>query len=565
MDSYYTLVDNQAKEREQLHKRMDDDLGLLYLNKYVLRDKNNLAVPDIINTTLNKPRVFFDNVVSGLQATSQQVVVESDNRNLDTHYIEGFQDAAFNAIGQRLHAQGKPALSFHTDAQLCGRGRAARLVAFHMKDGVLIPDVPEWDARNVYFEYGDDGLRWGANFVPRKAADIEADYPEQIKKYHISLDGKENLVLDVWAKDVHEIWINKSKAVEEPNPYGFCNVVLGIVPLGYGDIFLQKDRAMYEGESIFAAVRDIIPELNRLISMLSTLNHKQVMAALQYKNPEGTPQDEPPEYPRSRDVVSTGKGDISPIDYGDARNAATMVFNMLEKAMEEGSLTSIDLGNLQFPLADIALARIGRGKDRVYLPRLNTRALINQQTAEMFTKQCLSFGIPIELGVPGHKKTFELSKLEGEYSTTYKYFLKDAESDRIRLTMADAASKYFDPETVLKETLEVADWQDVMRKRYYYRAAQLDPNVAMYETINAALELADKGDKIASRKAQIMAETLKLNLVNIKAGKMTQPIQPLAPSEGGGPPMPLIPPARQGSPGASQESLIEKSAPAGGE
>src|SRR3990167_6813098 len=321
MDSYYTLVDNQAKEREQLHKRMDDDLGLLYLNKYVLRDKNNLAVPDIINTTLNKPRVFFDNVVSGLQATSQQVVVESDNRNLDTHYIEGFQDAAFNAIGQRLHAQGKPALSFH------------------MKDGVLIPDIRQWDARNVYFEYGDDGLRWGANFVPRKGSDIEADYPEQVKKYHIDLDGKENLVLDVWAKDVHEIWINKSKAVEEPNPYGFCNVVLGIVPLGYGDIFLQTDRAMYEGESIFAPVRGIIPELNRLVTMLATLNHKQLMAALVYKS-DGTPQDEPPEYPLSRDIVSVGKGDLRAIDYGDARNAATMLYNMLEKAMEEGSLTS---------------------------------------------------------------------------------------------------------------------------------------------------------------------------------------------------------------------------------
>src|SRR3990167_11184522 len=212
MDSYYTLVDNQAKEREQLHKRMDDDLGLLYLNKYVLRDKNGLDVPDIINTTLNKPRVFFDNVVSGLQATSQQVVVEADNRNLDTHYIEGFQDAAFNAIGQRLQAQGKPALSFHTDAQLCGRGRAARLVAFHMKDGGFIPHPREGGTRAFYFEYGDDGLRWGANWATRKASDIDADYPEQVAKYHIDLAGKENLVLDVWGTDVHEIWINKSQA-----------------------------------------------------------------------------------------------------------------------------------------------------------------------------------------------------------------------------------------------------------------------------------------------------------------------------------------------------------------
>ena len=79
---------------------MEGDLDLLYLKKYVLTWKTvdgEAPVPDIINTTLNKPRVYFDNVVSGLQATSQQVVVESNDRTLDAHYIEDFQNAAMDA------------------------------------------------------------------------------------------------------------------------------------------------------------------------------------------------------------------------------------------------------------------------------------------------------------------------------------------------------------------------------------------------------------------------------------------------------------------------------------
>ena len=168
--------------------------------------------------------------------------------------------------------------------------------------------------------------------------------------------------------------------------------------------------------------------------------------------------------------------------------------------------------------------------------------------------------LPIELGIPGHKRTFDPAKLEGEYSTTYKYTLKDAESDRIRLAMADAASKYFDPETVLEKVLEVDDPKGVMRKRYYYMAEAVSPNVRNFNIITSLLELADEVDKKASRAAQIMAEELRLSIANIRAGKMApeRPIPATVPETS---PEELLPSRRMGSLKAAQESLIEKSAP----
>lgn len=518
--NYQELVTEQETLREQLHRRMDGDRDLLYLKKYELRDKNNQLVPDIINVTLNKPSVFAANVVSGLQSTSQQVVVESDNKNLDTHYVESFQNAAYNAAGLRLQDQGKPSINAFSNVQLCIRGRTARLVLFRIVNGVLIPDIRQWDARYVFYQYDEEGMVWGAYKTPRDKASIESEYGKVIT-------GKKADVLNVWSRKHNEVWIDKDKQLEQAHSFGFCPVVLCIVPLGYGDILLDEDRMMYEGESIFFMVRGVVPELNRLVTLLQTLNQKQLLGAMKYKSKEG-PQAIPPDFPISSEVVSVGEGDLSLIDYGDARQAAGHVYNMMEKAMQEGSLTSIDLGNLQFPLSAVALVEVGEGRDRVFLPRLNTLALINQKTAEMFTKQVIQIGGNVELGVPGHKRTFDTSKLEGEYQTTYKYTIKSPKTDIARLSQADAASRYFDPETVLSETLQVEDWKGIMQKRYYYMAEKVDPNVLNYRIIRNLLELAAKGEKAAAREAQIMAASLGLTLRQIKAGQMQPELPPEA-------------------------------------
>ena len=64
---YLAKIKEKDLEFTELDNRMQTDADLLYLKKYVMMDKTGKhAIPDIVNSTLNKPAVFAANVVSAL-------------------------------------------------------------------------------------------------------------------------------------------------------------------------------------------------------------------------------------------------------------------------------------------------------------------------------------------------------------------------------------------------------------------------------------------------------------------------------------------------------------------
>ena len=64
--TYYEKVLEKDREFSSLDGRMQMDSDMLYLAKYVMKDKAGKAIPDIINATLNKPAVLAANVISSL-------------------------------------------------------------------------------------------------------------------------------------------------------------------------------------------------------------------------------------------------------------------------------------------------------------------------------------------------------------------------------------------------------------------------------------------------------------------------------------------------------------------
>jgi len=135
---YLQKIKDKKDEQSELEARWQADEDLLYLKKYIMRDAGGKnAVPDIVNVTLNRPAVFAANAISALGATSQQVVVESEDKKIDATYIEDFQKFAFNAADDRLRRQGKPSLNPFADTQFSIRGRTARRVLFRMDEVML--------------------------------------------------------------------------------------------------------------------------------------------------------------------------------------------------------------------------------------------------------------------------------------------------------------------------------------------------------------------------------------------------------------------------------------------
>ena len=92
VDYNYKTVRDNAEERKDLTNRQDTDVLLRNLDKYVMKGfKDILAVMNVINVTLNRPKVMFNFIVAALGNTSEQILVESEEKGFDPDYIKDFR------------------------------------------------------------------------------------------------------------------------------------------------------------------------------------------------------------------------------------------------------------------------------------------------------------------------------------------------------------------------------------------------------------------------------------------------------------------------------------------
>lgn len=532
---YLKAVQDKKAELSSLHSRMDTDRELVELSKYKLKDVNGKDVPNSISITLNDPAVFAANVESSLGSASEQVVVESEDKKLDTAYIEDFIRATLASANSRLVSQGRFPLNPFLDQQMCRRGRGATRCLFRkdVKTGQVIPDLAPWDTRFVYSAMGVDGLDWVAYETTRSKDVIEAEYPG------VEVSGTEASVLDIWGKDINEVHVAEIKAFEQANPHGYPPVVMQLVPMG--SMLADKDSLSHQGESIFFLIRDLVPELNRLVSIIQSLNMKALDSALLWKSKEGieaTP-------PKHKDLTSPGSvttadigGGAEPVSYGEIKRSAYLLHSMIEQRIQRGSLSNVDLGTLDFQLSAVALIEIGEGRDQVFLPRLGARGLLKQQLAEMIIAQVINMGeSSVEIGTHGHKRVFDVRKLQGEYEISFKYFIKQPKVDAARWSIAAAAGNLCSAHTKRRDIVQMEDPEAEEDWLRYEEAEMISPAVKMRRTIKTLLKLAEKGDEDAEAEARLMADQLGVTVEQMLSGSAEQIPKPTEAQE----PQPTVP------------------------
>ena len=524
---YLKLVKEKKEEMAELDTRWQDDEDLLYLKKYVMQDADKHPIGDIINVTLNRPAVFAANAISALGSTSEQRVVESNIEGFDTHYVEEFVDAGFASANDRLRRQGKPLLNPFADVQFAIRGRTARRVLFRKGLGlegkeILISDIVSWDGRLVTYNFGENGLAWGAyGEMLRPRADIEAEYG-------IVVTGKTGKVLDVWDTEHNEVWIDGNKQVEQGHDWGFTPIVIQIVPIGYGAMLLSEGSLKFEGESILFLIRDAVPELNRLVSIVQTLNLKAVKPPVAQKIKGKTKAAPYKDLMDSGQVTAMEPTDkIEPISYGDAQRSATMAYNMMSVAIDQGTISPADLGMIERPPASgVRAIMAGEHINNLLRPRLEAKAGLNKQTAEMFIEQCIQLGGSVELGTRGHKRVFETSKLQGEYDITYKYSFKSPSVDAGLYSLAGAAGHLIPNRAKRAEILQREDPVGDEKQLRWEELERLIPEIKVYRGICSLKGVSPNPDF----EAELAAGHLKLDVDKLVAGEI-EPSKPEKPEK----------------------------------
>lgn len=510
------MVQEKEKDLSRLYARMDADRSMVYLDPYIMKDKTGREVTGIIKVTLNKPAVFAANVIAALTAAVEQIEVQSESRSFDTVTVEEFQRAVWKQANGLLMVKDMPDLDSFAVSQLCLRGRVAALCACHYgegeESGIFKPDIVPWDTRHVAFDWGGKGLEWASYRMLKGKRLIEREYNKVIKDRSAS-------VLDVWFEDHNEVWLDKEKIFEQEHPYGEVPVVVSVVPLGYGNSLMDENRVAFEGESIFFMIRSIVPELNRLASIMQTINMHAVKTSYTYLN-EGGKVGTPPNYEEMAApgaITPIGLNErLDPLVVQDIQRSALQLYGMLEKAEEQGSLSAIDLGTLQFELSAIALIQLGEGRDQVFQPRLSAKAMFKDRLARMFTRQIIALGGSVDVGMEGHKRSFATEKLKGEYTTTYKYYPKSPKIDMARMSLAQIAREFYDEDTIRADVLQVEDPKKIRAQRYYDLAEKMSPLLLRNRVIKALAE-------IDPFEAKLMAMESGQTLKAILAGELPPP------------------------------------------
>lgn len=507
---YKKAIDDKKSELSDLQKRMDADADLVNLKEYSLRDAKGNKVPNSISITLNDPAVFAANVESSLGSAVEQVAVETEDKKLDTAYIEDLVRASLASADQRLIKRGEFPFNPYIDQSMCRRGGGAARCLFQMVDGVLVPDIVPWDRRYVYYEMGEDGLAFGANEKSVSKGDIESQ--AWAKKVGFTISGKGAVVLDVWDTEHNEIWVNGKQQFEQPHSYGFTPVVVQIVPMG--SMLADKDSMKYQGESIFFLIRDLIPELNRLVSIIQNLNIKAYDNALKLASQEGkgakVPSYDAITAPGAVIPIDIGGG-IEPLTYGALKQQAWLLHLMIETRIQRGSLSNFEYGTFTQPMSAVALIQIGAGRDQVFLPRLGARGLLKQQLAFMLIDQIMQTGeTSVDIGARGHKRTFDVRKLEGEYDINFQYFIKSPTIDiaRVQTAGATVGAGLVSKRTARRDIIQLQDPDEEERLLDWEETEELIPTVKLRRKIKSLYDMADKGDDDARLDAELAEETL---------------------------------------------------------
>lgn len=522
---YKQLAKDKEIALKPLFDRMDNDRKLIDLESYVLKDAAGNPVPDSISVTLPDLAIFATNVESALGSSTEQVVVESDDKQLDTAYIEDFIRASFDSANAKLIKQGRWPLNPYFDQQLCRRGRAAARSLFTLgsETGELNTDIVYWDTRFTLPGRGAKGLEWIAYETNREKDIILAEHPGA------QVSGKDADILDIYAPNHHELWIDDKSFIDEKTIYDTPPVALQLVPMG--SMLADKDSLAKQGESILFLIRSLVPELDRLISIIQSLNMKALDNALTWPSKEGT-QATPPSHRKLTKPGSITATDIGarpePIAYGELKRSAYLLQQMIEVRIQRGSLSNLDLGIMgNQPWSAIALIEIGEGRDQVFLPRLGARGLLKEQLAEMFIEQVINLGVAsVEIGSPGHKRSFSVAKLKGEYTISFKYFVKSPKIDAARSAMAQAQRGMIPDRSIRRDTLQREDPAGDERWLRWEEAERLSPAIKMNRTIQTLIELSERGDEHAGFEAELLSAEMGVNLQQMLSGQVSQQPKP---------------------------------------
>ncbi len=541
---YKKLANKKFEDSVALFTRHQGDADLINMaNKFTkLTDANNAEIPNSVRVVLNDIATFTWRTETMLNSAVEQVEVTSDSKRFDTAYVEGFVRAGFRGADDLLSLKDMFPFNPFIDQQAFRRGSVASFCNFHFENKELIANITPWDTMNFVNENDNKGIIYTATKFTRSYSRIISDYPEAEGRVE---KDKDTELLYIVARDTSQLWSGNDLIKELKNKLGYVPVVFYKVPMG--SMLLDKDTIQYQGESGIFLIRFLFKELERIASIIQSLNLKVVDQALQIEEPNPDPSK-----PQKTvdDVTAPGAISETPpntryelMPLGQLQQQAQLLHDMITNRMQQA--TSSKFQNILQPKTATEIMMDVQEQNNIIFPRIGTRGLLKQDLAKMFIKQtidaCKKARVQtVKLG----EQEFEISKLTGDYEIEFKYHFRDPRMDAARQSLATAQRGLIPDKDISINTLQREDWEGDQRQLRWEEDERISPLVKLDRNIRALLEDAKRGEPGAGRQAKMLIIQMIPALKQAMEGLLT----PNRPKELE-PARPLVPLLKQGNQG----------------
>ena len=394
---------NKVDRKEQVFEKrtafMDSDYEWGWKNTpFVPMPTEGITIKDAVTT--NFAKVLARKVSNGVGYAERiiRVLDDADNeefRDKNNAYerwcvgVLEMADERLQSGGMNSTVQGESAWN----AVVRGGWIGTRAVLIKDAQGETIPDIVPVDPRNLVYEKGRGEPLWAAIITQRAKQDIRDEYPkfkfgiENNVQHHEDDDDELARVVDYyWTKDGKRMncVIIDGQYAKKPTDTFAVNFPIVIRLIGNNPGVMNyslKDTidGIREipgiedvGDSIFAALRHVIPQVNRLASYRMALTARAVQGTLIVKSRDGTKELDQDAFASGAELgLSTDNDeDIGLLPISQLTSDAGQLEGELRLDESNAGLSDPALGRLTSPVSGAALQILSQADNEVVAPFL---------------------------------------------------------------------------------------------------------------------------------------------------------------------------------------------------
>ena len=394
---------NKVDRKEQVFEKrtafMDSDYEWGWKNiPFVPMPTEGITIKDAVTT--NFAKVLARKVSNGVGYAERiiRVLDDADNeefRDKNNAYerwcvgVLEMADERLQSGGMNSTVQGENAWN----AVVRGGWIGTRAVLIKDAQGETIPDIVPVDPRNLVYEKGRGEPLWAAIITQRAKQDIRDEYPkfrfgiENNVQHHDDDDDELARVIDYyWTEDGKRMncVIIDGQYAKKPTDTFAVNFPIVIRLIGNNPGVMNyslKDTIDGTreipgiedvGDSIFAALRHVIPQVNRLASYRMALTARAVQGTLIVKSRDGTKELDQDAFSSGAELgLSTDNDeDIGLLPISQLTSDAGQLEGELRLDESNAGLSDPALGRLTSPVSGAALQILSQADNEVVAPFL---------------------------------------------------------------------------------------------------------------------------------------------------------------------------------------------------